>query len=128
MKKQESELYQDTKSHTICFIFSFFNSKENIIIGLLEYLAKNSDKRYAEAISKEQGAEEKFKALFQNQYSFFNENPHFVVVVFSDGLMAESLRINAAILAEPCLTISVSKASAAVILVASNVSHSHGFL
>ena len=32
--------------------------------------------------------------LFQNQFEFFNSNHHFVVAVFSDGLMEESQSIN----------------------------------
>lgn len=79
-------------------IYRHFTSKEEIIIALLEYLAQSMDERYGRAISSEQSPEEKFKALFQNQFSFFNKNPHFVVAVFSDGLMEESQRINETIL------------------------------
>lgn len=79
-------------------IYRHFTSKEEIIIVLLEYLAKNMDERYAKAISAEQTPEEKFTTLFQNQFSFFEQNPHFVVAVFSDGLMEESQRINETIL------------------------------
>ena len=56
------------------------------------------DERYTHAISGEQSPEEKFTTLFQNQFSFFEKNPHFVVAVFSDGLMEESQRINETIL------------------------------
>ncbi|MBT9484348.1 TetR/AcrR family transcriptional regulator [Sediminibacterium sp.] len=79
-------------------IYRHFTSKEEIIIALLEYLAQSMDERYANAISFEQSPEEKFIMLFQNQFSFFNRNPHFVVAVFSDGLMEESQRINGTIL------------------------------
>jgi len=79
-------------------IYRHFTSKEEIIIALLEYLAKSMDERYTNAISNEQSPEEKFKTLFQNQFSFFEKNPHFVVAVFSDGLMEESQRINETIL------------------------------
>lgn len=79
-------------------IYRHFPSKEAIIIAMLEYLADSMDERYAEAISSEQTPETKFTALFQNQLSFFKENPHFVVAVFSDGLMEESKRINETIL------------------------------
>jgi len=82
MKFSESALYRH------------FTSKEEIIIVLLEYLAKNMEERYTTAISIEQSPEDKFITLFQNQFSFFNENPHFVVAVFSDGLLEESIRIN----------------------------------
>ncbi len=79
-------------------IYRHFTSKEEIIIALLEYLARSMDERYTNAISNEQSPEEKFKTLFQNQFSFFEKNPHFVVAVFSDGLLEESQRINETIL------------------------------
>ena len=75
-------------------IYRHFASKEEIIITLLEYLAQSMDERYSHAIKSELTPEEKFTTLFQNQFSFFNKNPHFVVAVFSDGLMEESQRIN----------------------------------
>ncbi len=79
-------------------IYRHFTSKEEIIIALLEFLAKSMDERYTKAISSEQSPEEKFTTLFQNQFSFFKMNPHFVVAVFSDGLLEESQRINETIL------------------------------
>lgn len=79
-------------------IYRHFTSKEKIIIALLEYLIKSMDERYTKIISIEQSPEEKFTALFRNQFSFFEKNPHFVVAVFSDGLMEESQRINKTIL------------------------------
>lgn len=79
-------------------IYRHFSSKEEIIIALLEYLAQSMDERYTNAISSEQSPEEKFSTLFQNQFSFFKKHPHFVVAVFSDGLMEESERINETIL------------------------------
>ncbi len=79
-------------------IYRHFKSKEEIIVALLEYLAQNMDERYTHAISAEQTPEEKFVTLFENQFSFFKKNPHFVVAVFSDGLMEESQRINQTIL------------------------------
>jgi len=79
-------------------IYRHFTSKEEIIIALLEYLAESMDERYTNAISSDQTPEDKFTTLLQNQFSFFKKNPHFVVAVFSDGLMEESQRINATIL------------------------------
>jgi TetR/AcrR family transcriptional regulator, fatty acid metabolism regulator protein len=79
-------------------IYRHFTSKEEIIIALLEFLAVSMDDRYTNTISSEQSPEEKFTTLFQNQFSFFKKNPHFVVAVFSDGLLEESQRINEIIL------------------------------
>ncbi|MCU0359564.1 MAG: TetR/AcrR family transcriptional regulator [Bacteroidia bacterium] len=79
-------------------IYRHFTSKEEIIVALLNYLAESMDDRYSKAISVDQTPEEKFTTLFQNQFFFFKKNPHFVVAVFSDGLMEESKRINAVLL------------------------------
>lgn len=79
-------------------IYRHFTSKEEIIVAMLQFLAENMDKRYSKAISVNQSPIEKFTTLFNNQLSFFKANPHFVVAVFSDGLMEESDRINDTIL------------------------------
>ena len=79
-------------------IYRHFASKEKIIVGMLEYLAGNMEERYSKIIKEDQSPEEKFKLLFQNQFSFFKTNPHFVVAVFSDGLMEKSQNINQTIL------------------------------
>ena len=79
-------------------IYRHFNSKEEIIIALLEYLADNMDQRYSTAITAGQSSDEKFRSLLKSQFSFFKNNPYFVVAVFSDGLMEESERINETIL------------------------------
>ncbi|RTL51557.1 MAG: TetR family transcriptional regulator [Sphingobacteriales bacterium] len=78
-------------------IYRHFASKEAIIIAMLEYLAENMDERLSKVILSTQKPEEKFIALFQSQFLFFKKNPHFVVAVFSDGLMEESEAINEAI-------------------------------
>ena len=75
-------------------IYRHFASKEDIIIAMLEFLAQNIDERFNKAITTNQTPEEKFILLLQNQFSFFKTNPHFVVAVFSDGLLEASTRIN----------------------------------
>lgn len=79
-------------------IYRHFKSKEDIIVAMLHYLAETMDGRLSDAVSAANGPEERFKALFRSQYRFFKAEPHFVVAVFSDGLMEQSERINDAIL------------------------------
>ncbi len=79
-------------------IYRHFKSKEEIIVALLEYLAENMDARLSKAISENQTPKEKLEALFLSQFTFFSQQPYFVVAVFSDGLMEESQKINATIL------------------------------
>lgn len=74
-------------------IYRHFASKEEIILAMLNYLAESMDQRYS-ALPQTAGPEERFRALFGEQFRFFRNNPHFVVAVFSDGLMEESKRIN----------------------------------
>ena|SRR5690554_2137880 len=79
-------------------IYRHFSSKEELVITLLEYLAEKLDERYTRELTNDLNPKEKFEALFQNLFIFFKNNPHFVVAVFSDGIMDENERINAAIL------------------------------
>lgn len=79
-------------------IYRHFTGKEEIIIVMLEYIAMEMDERYTKAISKEHTPDGKFTALLKDQFSFYKNHPHFVVAVFSDGLMEESKQINEKIL------------------------------
>lgn len=79
-------------------IYRHFKSKEDIIVAMLNYLADTMDTRLSIAVAAANGPEERFKAVFRSQYRFFKAEPHFVVAVFSDGLMEQSGRINQAIL------------------------------
>ena len=79
-------------------IYRHFPSKEAIIIAMLDYLAATMDERLKSATEGVQGAEAKFRALFQDQFQFFEESPHFLAAVFSDGLLEQSNAINEGIL------------------------------
>ncbi|MFZ4581946.1 MAG: TetR/AcrR family transcriptional regulator [Paludibacter sp.] len=78
-------------------IYRHFSSKEEIILAMLNYLASSIDERLSN-LPKNDNEAENLRAIFQEQFIFFSRNPHFVVAVFSDGLMEESKRINDAIL------------------------------
>lgn len=78
-------------------VYRHFASKEDVVVAMLEYLAEDMERRLRAVTATTSGSEEQFRAIFQNQFDFFAANPHFVVAVFSDGLLEESQRINAAI-------------------------------
>jgi len=78
-------------------IYRHFTSKEEIIIGMLTFLADSIDHRLSDITASSDPAEQ-FKAMFREQFRFFDLHPHFVVAVFSDGLMEETRLINEAIL------------------------------
>ncbi|MDD3194770.1 MAG: TetR/AcrR family transcriptional regulator [Paludibacter sp.] len=77
-------------------IYRHFESKEEIIIALLRYLADTIDHRLR-SMSLSGKTDVDLKNLFDEQFLFFSEHHHFVVAVFSDGLMEESVSINKAI-------------------------------
>lgn len=79
-------------------LYRHFTSKEEIIVALLTYLADLMDERLSRLIKGDEDPEEKFRKLFGSQVELFSKHPHFVVAVFSDGLMEESQKINVAIL------------------------------
>lgn len=77
-------------------IYRHFESKEEIIVALLRYLADTIDHRLR-TMSHTGQTDVDLKNLFDEQFLFFSEHHHFVVAVFSDGLMEESVLINEAI-------------------------------
>jgi len=79
-------------------IYRHFDSKEEIVVAMLNFLAENMDERLGRVISSQQDPTENLEAIFLDQFAFFAKNPHFVVAVFSDGLLEASQKINAAIL------------------------------
>ncbi len=74
-------------------LYRHFKSKEDIIIGMLQYLADDMSKRFA-LIDKNLPVLIQLKEIFLTQLSFFAKQPQFVVAVFADGLIEESERIN----------------------------------
>lgn len=79
-------------------IYRHFESKEDIILALLQYLRADIDERLSQICLPHTAPEIKFQAIFNSQFQFFKANPHFVVAVFSDGLLEESEKINQAIM------------------------------
>lgn len=79
-------------------LYRHFKGKQEIVLTMLKYLAKNMDERLTNSIKDIDSPDEKLKAVFNNQFEFFKKNPHFLVAIFSDGLLEESKAINEAIL------------------------------
>lgn len=79
-------------------LYRHFKGKQEIVLSMLKYLAKNMDERLTNSVKDIDSPDEKLKAVFNNQFEFFKKNPHFLVAIFSDGLLEESKAINGAIL------------------------------
>ncbi len=78
-------------------IYRHFSSKEEIIIMMLKYL-KNNIGKILSNLTKTGDVEKDYKTFFNKLSLYFKENPYYVVVVFSEGLMDESDKINDEIL------------------------------
>lgn len=77
-------------------IYRHFSSKEEIVLAMLNFLAENTDERLTNMPLFE-NPEDNFRAMFHEQFRFFGNNSHFIVAVFSDGLIEENDQINKAI-------------------------------
>ncbi len=75
-------------------ICQYYLTREDIVVAMLDYLAFDMDMRFTNATEGTQDTEEIFLKLFREQATFFIENPYFMTVIFSDGLMEECERIN----------------------------------
>lgn len=78
-------------------VYRHFSSKEDIIIGMLTFLAANMEQRFQSVSAIDGSIEDRFRALFESQFGFFNQHPHFAVAVFSDGLLDATKNVNQAI-------------------------------
>lgn len=78
-------------------LYRHFKDKEAIVTLLIQYLAENINNRFEQILNSEVNPEEKYLMLFKSQFQFFKKNPHFIVIVLSDGLMDSSQAIKQSI-------------------------------
>lgn len=78
-------------------LYRHFKNKEDLIILLLEYLMSNIIERLDKIKFENKTGIEKLEFVFDSQFHFFYQNPHFLVAILSEGLFDESEKINKAI-------------------------------
>ncbi|OFX56250.1 MAG: hypothetical protein A2W86_10070 [Bacteroidetes bacterium GWD2_45_23] len=74
-------------------IYRHFTSKEEIILTLLQYLQENVA-RMMKNEPRSGDFKKEFYSLFKRLTRYFKENPYYVMVVFSEGLLDESAPIS----------------------------------
>jgi len=79
-------------------LYRYFKNKEMIVVAMLRYLAENMQHRLSKIQEQDHSAQETLQEIFENQFRFFEKNPHFVTAVFADGLWQQSSLINTEIL------------------------------
>jgi AcrR family transcriptional regulator len=78
-------------------LYRHFKNKEDIVLLLISFLSDNINSRFNTILNSKINGEEKYVALFKSQFQFFKTNPHFIVIVLSDGLMDNSDEIKSSI-------------------------------
>jgi AcrR family transcriptional regulator len=80
-------------------LYRHYDSKEKIIAALLQYLRVHMEERLP-PIAEMAGVvpEERLRRLFGSHLSFLADHPHFIMAVFSDGLLKYSPAIQEGIL------------------------------
>lgn len=78
-------------------LYRHFKNKEDIIVLLLDYLANNITERLLPIVLNENTENKKLEQIFESQFQFFEQNPHFVVAILSEGLFNETEKINKSI-------------------------------
>lgn len=71
-------------------LYRHFKSKDDILVLMLEYLFQNIQERFEPILAQEADAKTKLVQIFDSQFRYFKDNPHFVIVILSDGLIDES--------------------------------------
>jgi len=71
-------------------LYRHFKSKDDILVLMLEYLFQNIQERFEPILAQNADSKTKLVQIFDSQFRYFKDNPHFVIVVLSDGLIDES--------------------------------------
>lgn len=80
-------------------LYRHFKNKEDIIVLLINYLETNIKERLQPIYDNNLLSPiDKLITLFNSQFSYFQQNPHFIVAILSEGLFDETEKINASIM------------------------------
>ena len=80
-------------------LYRHFKNKEDIIVLLINYLETNIKERLQPIYDNNLLSPiDKLITLFNSQFSYFQQNPNFIVAILSEGLFDETEKINASIM------------------------------
>ena len=80
-------------------LYRHFRNKEDIVVLLINYLESNIKERLQPIYENTNlTSSEKLLSIINSQFTFFQQNPHFIIAILSEGLFNETDKINASIL------------------------------
>ena len=78
-------------------VYRHFKCKEEIILTMLNYLEMIMKERIINSTKKIEDPVKQLRAIFDSYFEFFNQNPHFLIAIFSDGLFENNKTLNESI-------------------------------
>ncbi|HOP44589.1 MAG: TetR/AcrR family transcriptional regulator [Flavobacteriales bacterium] len=78
-------------------LYRHFASKEEILVTMLHHLAANIDERLAAVAEAHPEPVERVRAMFDNQFTYFQKNPQYLMAIFATGVLEASHGIDAGI-------------------------------
>lgn len=78
-------------------LYRHFASKEEILVTMLHHLAANIDERLATVAETHPDPVERVRAMFDSQFTFFQQNPQYLMAIFATGVLETSNGIDAGI-------------------------------
>ena len=79
-------------------IYRHFANKEDIIVLMFSTMLENFQIRLHEIVDRNESALSKLQSLFESQFRYFAENPHYTVAVLADEIYFEGDRVKQAFL------------------------------
>ncbi len=79
-------------------VYRHFSSKEDIIIGMLNYFSSEVNILYGKAIDVNNSPIVNLESLFSTQFNYFSDKPYIVNAIFSENLIENNEKINETIL------------------------------
>lgn len=71
-------------------LYRHFKNKEDIIVLMIDNLLQNIQNRFQNLPLENKTSSEKIKEVFNSQFNYFSNNPHFIIVALSEGLFDET--------------------------------------
>jgi len=75
-------------------LYRHFKNKEEILLTMLQYLARSMDERLTEVTARVSDPAERMEAMFESHFTFFTKNPHYLMAIFATGALDQTLALD----------------------------------
>jgi AcrR family transcriptional regulator len=71
-------------------LYRHFKNKEEILTTMLAHLAQSMDERLTAVAEQVSDPAERVEAMFESHFTFFTENPHYLMAIFATGVLDQT--------------------------------------